>query len=52
MTNRHGFGTVPWPTRAHFRGRLEAIGLGRWASLYLGAWRSRAARGHKGWWRP
>jgi hypothetical protein len=35
--SRHGFGTVPSPTRATFRGRLEAIGLGRWASLYPGA---------------
>jgi hypothetical protein len=52
MSNRHGFGTVSRPTRADFRGRLEAIGLGRWASLYSGAWRSKAARGCEGWWRP
>ena len=37
MTMRHGSGAFPLPTRADYRGRLEAIGLGRWASLYPGA---------------
>ena len=36
MTNRPTFDAFPSPTRAHFRGRLEAIGLGRWASLFTG----------------
>jgi hypothetical protein len=35
--NRHDLGAVPSPTRADFFARLEAIGLGRWASLYTGA---------------
>jgi hypothetical protein len=52
MSKRHSFGTVQWPTHADFRGRLEAIGLGRWASLYSGAWRSKEAGGLAGWWRP
>jgi hypothetical protein len=34
---RHTFGAVPFPTRARFRIRLGAIGLGRWASLFTGA---------------
>ena len=37
MMARHEFGAVPFPTRAHFRARLEAIGLGRWGSLFPGA---------------
>jgi hypothetical protein len=37
MTMRHDVGALALPTRANFRGRLEAIGLGRWASLYPGA---------------
>jgi hypothetical protein len=36
-TSRHGLGTVPFPTRADFRVRLEAIGSGRWASHLSGA---------------
>ena len=34
---RHDFGAHALPTRAEFRGRLEAIGPGRWASLSTGA---------------
>jgi hypothetical protein len=33
----HDLGTPRSPTRADFRGRLEAIGPGRWASLSTGA---------------
>jgi hypothetical protein len=44
MTMRHDFGTVALPTRAGLRDRLEAIGLGRWASLYPGACRSIGVR--------
>jgi hypothetical protein len=35
--SRLGFGTVPFPTRADFRVRLEAIGSGRWVSHLTGA---------------
>ena len=33
----HDFGALRSPTGADFRGRLEAIGPGRWASLFPGA---------------
>ena len=36
-TRPHAFGTVLSPTVARFRVRLEAIGLGRWVSLFTGA---------------
>jgi hypothetical protein len=35
--SRHGLGTVPFPTRADFHVRLEAIGSGRWVSHLSGA---------------
>ena len=41
MTSWHDPGALASPTRAEFRGRLEAIGLGRWASLFTGACKSR-----------
>ena len=47
--SRHAFGTLPSPTRAGFRGRLEAIGLGRWASLFSRASRSEVAGTVWGW---
>jgi hypothetical protein len=36
-TRRHALVAVSSPTRARLRVRLEAIGLGRWASLFTGA---------------
>ncbi len=44
----HASGTVPSPTRADFHGRLQAIGLGRWASLYPGARRAGGASSREG----
>jgi hypothetical protein len=47
---RDDLGAVSSPTRAYFRGRLEAIGLGRWASLYTGASKPEArGAGDTGW---
>ena len=48
VAHRHGFVPTPSPTRAGFRVRLEAIGLGRWASLFTGARVTGGARGHEG----
>ena len=42
---RHAFGAIPLPTRGRYRDRLEAIGLGRWASLFTGACDSREPLG-------
>jgi hypothetical protein len=36
-TRRHALVAVSSPTCARLRVRLEAIGLGRWASLFTGA---------------
>ena len=36
-TDWHDSGALRSPTRADSRGRLEAIGPGRWASLFPGA---------------
>jgi hypothetical protein len=47
MTTRHDAGALALPTRTNFRGRLEAIGLGRWASLYPGARLTEGVR-HRG----
>ena len=45
---RHAFVPALSPTRAAFRVRLEAIGLGRWASLFTGARVTGGAQGHEG----
>jgi hypothetical protein len=45
---RHVFVPAPFPTRAGFRVRLEAIGLGTWASLFTGARETEDARPHEG----
>jgi hypothetical protein len=44
IDHRHAFGTFSCPTGADFLARLEAIGLGRWASLYSGARETEGAR--------
>ena len=53
MTSWHAPGALASPTRAEFRSRLEAIGLGRWASLFTGACKSgeTTAVGREGRWR-
>ena len=48
MTSRYAFGTLASPTRVDFRARLEAIGLGRWASLFTGARETERARSDEG----
>jgi hypothetical protein len=45
---RHALVPALTPTRAGFRVRLEAIGPGRWASLFTGARETEDARGHEG----
>jgi hypothetical protein len=45
---RHETGTDAFPTCACLRGRLEAIGLGRWASLYTGACEPETRRARAG----
>jgi hypothetical protein len=45
---RHAFVPAPFTTRADYHVRLEAIGLGRWASLFTGARETEDARGHEG----
>ena len=49
LARRHAFGTLVSPTGADFGGRLEAIGLGRWASLFSRASRSEVAGTAWGW---
>ena len=48
VAHRHGCVSAPSPTGAGFRVRLEAIGLGRWASLFTGARVTGGARGSEG----
>jgi hypothetical protein len=50
MTRRHASGALAFPTRARFRVRLRAIGLGWLASLFTGAGarKTESAAGHEG----